>query len=81
MSRVGLAATASYLPEQWMTAAEIGERSGIPEGVLVEKFGLRGKHVAAAEEHVSDLAVAACERLFAESGVERSSIDVVLYYG
>ena len=28
---VGLTATASYLPERWMTAAEVGEASGIPE--------------------------------------------------
>ena len=53
MSSVSLAATAAYLPEHWMTAAEVSERSGIPEQVIVEKFGLRGKHIAAADEHVS----------------------------
>ncbi len=81
MRRVGLAATASYLPERWLTAAEIAERSGIPEAVLVEKFGLRGKHIAGADEHVSDLAVTAAERLLAETGLDPESIDVVLYYG
>ena len=44
---VGIAASAAYLPERWMTAAEISDASGIPEQVLVEKFGLRGKHIAA----------------------------------
>jgi hypothetical protein len=39
---VGLAATASYLPERWLTAAESGERAGLPEQVIVEKFCLRG---------------------------------------
>ena len=62
MSRIGLRATAHYLPERWMTAAEVGAASGIPEHVLAEKFGLRGKHIAAEDEHVSDLAVAAGER-------------------
>ena len=76
MRRVGLHATASYLPERWLTAAEIADRSGIPEAVLVDKFGLRGKHVAAEDEHVSDLAVQAAERLFAESGVDPGSIAV-----
>ena len=51
MSRIGLRATAHYLPERWMTAAEVGAASGIPEHVLVEKFGLRGKHIAAEDEH------------------------------
>ncbi len=59
MTRVGLTATAHYLPERWMTAAEVGAASGIPEDVVVEKFGLRGKHIAADDEHVTDLAVAA----------------------
>jgi 3-oxoacyl-[acyl-carrier-protein] synthase-3 len=79
--RVGLAATASYLPDRWMPAAEIAQRSGIPERVIVEKFGLRGKHIAAADEHVSDLSVAAAERLLAEAEVDPADVDVVMYYG
>ena len=81
MTRVSLAATAAYLPERWMTAAEIAGRSGIPEHVIVEKFGVRGKHVAAEDEHVSDLSVRAAERLLAEAGVDPETIDVVMYYG
>jgi 3-oxoacyl-[acyl-carrier-protein] synthase-3 len=79
--KVGLIATASYLPKRWMTAAELGERSGIPEPVVVEKFGVRGKHVAAEDEHVSDLSVRAVENLLEETGFDPKEIDVVLYYG
>jgi 3-oxoacyl-[acyl-carrier-protein] synthase-3 len=64
-----------------MTAAEIAEASAIPERVLVEKFGLRGKHVAAPDEHVSDLSVRAAERLFADGGVEPAEVDAVVYFG
>jgi 3-oxoacyl-[acyl-carrier-protein] synthase-3 len=78
---IGLAATASYLPERWLSAADVGDASGIPEHVLVEKFGLRGKHVAAPDEHVSDMAVRVAERLLAETGIDPGGIDVVLYYG
>ena len=81
MSRVGVLATAHYLPERWMSAAEVGAASGIPEDVIVEKFGLRGKHVAAPDEHVSDLAVSAAKRLFDERDVDPSSIGAVLYFG
>ena len=81
MRRVGLAATAAYLPERWMTADEVADASGIPADVIREKFGLRGKHVAAADEHVSDLAVAAAERLLVEHAVDPESIDVLVYYG
>ena len=78
---IGLAATAAYLPEQWMTAAEIGDASGIPEQVILEKFGLRGKHIAADGEHVSDMSVAAAERLLGQNDIDPAEIDVVLYYG
>ncbi|MBV8256755.1 MAG: 3-oxoacyl-ACP synthase [Actinobacteria bacterium] len=81
MTRVGLAATAAYLPERWMTAAEVAAASGIPENVIVDKFGLRGKHIAAEDEHVSDLSVRAAQTLLDESGAEPESIDVVMYYG
>lgn len=81
MTAVGLAGTASYLPERWMTAAEIAGASGIPEEVIVEKFGLLGKHVAADDEHVCDMSVAAGRRLLEEQDVDPESVDAVMYFG
>ncbi|TML86389.1 MAG: 3-oxoacyl-ACP synthase [Actinobacteria bacterium] len=78
---ISLAATASYLPDRWMSAAEVAAASGIPEPVIVEKFGLRGKHIAAEDEHVSDLSVRAAESLFDESGTVPGEVDVVMYFG
>jgi len=81
MTRVGLTATAHYLPERWMTAAEVADASGIPEGVMVEKFGLRGKHIAAPGEHVTDLAVTAARRLLDDHGLDPTSVGALVYYG
>jgi 3-oxoacyl-[acyl-carrier-protein] synthase-3 len=81
VSRVGIAATAAYLPERWMTAAEIAAASGIPEPVLVEKFGIRGKHIAAPDEHVSDMSVKAAYALLDEQGIDPDAIDCVMYFG
>ena len=78
---IGLAATASYLPETWMTASEIADASGIPENVIVEKFGLRGKHIAGDGEHISDMSVAAAARLLGQYDIDPAEIDVVMYYG
>jgi 3-oxoacyl-[acyl-carrier-protein] synthase-3 len=64
-----------------MTAAEVADASGIPEQVIVEKFGLRGKHIAAADEHVSDMSVEAASRLLGQNDVDPADIDVVMYYG
>jgi 3-oxoacyl-[acyl-carrier-protein] synthase-3 len=81
VTRISVAATAAYLPERWMPAAEVATMSGVPEGVLVDKFALSGKHIAAADEHVSDMSVRACEALLTETGVDPASIDVVMYFG
>jgi 3-oxoacyl-[acyl-carrier-protein] synthase-3 len=59
----------------------VGHASGIPEQVIVEKFGLRGKHIAAADEHVSDLSAKAGRRLLEEQGLDPEEIDCVVYYG
>jgi 3-oxoacyl-[acyl-carrier-protein] synthase III len=64
-----------------MTAAEISAATEIPEAVVVEKFGLRGKHIAAPDEHVSDMAVTVGERLLEATGFERAAVDIVLYFG
>jgi 3-oxoacyl-[acyl-carrier-protein] synthase III len=81
VTRIGLAGTAAYLPERVMSAAEVAAASGIPERVIVDKFGLSGKHVAAPDEHVSDLSVRAARTLLEEHGLDPGSIDVVMYYG
>ena len=81
MRRVSLAATATYLPTHWMSAAELAAVTEIDERVLVDRFGLRGKHIAAPDEHVSDMAVSAGRALLDEQGLDPADLDVVAYFG
>lgn len=46
--------------------------------LIEEKTGIRQRHIAEPGETSSDLAVAAAEKLFADHGVDRDSIDFVL---
>jgi 3-oxoacyl-[acyl-carrier-protein] synthase-3 len=79
LAPVGLVDLEVYAPEQFMTAAEIARASGIPEEVIRERFGLVGKHVAARDEHVSDMCVAAARPLLERAG--RDAVDAVVYFG
>ncbi len=81
LAPVGLVATSAYLPATWSNAAEIGAAAGIPEQVVVNKLGLRGKHLAADDEHVSDMAATAGGRLLEEADVDPAEVDVVVYFG
>lgn len=73
--------TAGYLPERWIPAAEVAALSGIPEQILIDRFGLLGKHIAAPDEHVSDMSVSAATKLLDEFQVDPESLDAVVYFG
>lgn len=76
---VGIVDVQRYAPERVMTAAEIGERTGIPAEVIVERFGLRSKHISAPDEHVSDMCIAAARPLLERH--DPGQIDAVAYFG
>jgi 3-oxoacyl-[acyl-carrier-protein] synthase-3 len=47
--------------------------------LIESKTGIRQRHIAAADECSSDLGVTAAEKLFSEYGVDRRSIDFLLF--
>lgn len=69
---------AVYLPEKVETNDELQEAHGWDMDRIFEKTGIAARHIAGEDEFVSDLAVAAAERLFAERDVDRESIDFLL---
>lgn len=76
---VGITAIGTYFPRGYQTSAEIADLTGIPVDVVETKFGLRGKHVAGADEHVSDMAVRAARPLMGT--VDPEEIGAVVYFG
>lgn len=76
---VGLVDLNVYIPEGFMSSQEIAAATGIPVDVIERKFGLKGKHIAAPDEHVSDLAVKAARPLLEK--VPPENIDAVIYFG
>ncbi len=47
--------------------------------LIYQKTGIRARHLADPDECASDLGVAAAEKLFAEQGIDRGSIDYLLF--
>ncbi|WP_163140663.1 3-oxoacyl-ACP synthase [Bacillus sp. 22-7] len=76
---IGIHATGVFFPPGIETAADLAVKTGIPEQVIIEKFGLVQKHVADDSLHASDLAIAAGRK--AIEGIDPLSIDVVIYFG
>lgn len=78
---IGIAAVAVYLPEQVETAAEIAQRTGIPEEVVVAKLGVRRKHVAGPDDQPAQMAARAATRALAQAGVDPAEVDLIIYHG
>ena len=82
MTSVGLTGYGTYVPPAVLTGEEIAAQSGIPEEVVIEKMGLREKHVCAPDEdHVTDMCVAAAEEALADANLDPADLDLVLYHG
>jgi 3-oxoacyl-[acyl-carrier-protein] synthase-3 len=78
MTTVGIVDVSAYSPHCVQTAEEIGHLAGIPVDVVRDKFGLSGKHIAASDEHVSDLAAKAAAPLLDRHD---GHIGAVIYMG
>ncbi|RPF50598.1 3-oxoacyl-ACP synthase [Aquisalibacillus elongatus] len=76
---IGIKQTAIYEPEHIETAKELEYKTGIPEDVIIEKFGLIEKRVANEDEHASDLAIKAGEKILKH--VDPDEVDVLIYFG
>ncbi len=81
MTAVNIVDVASWLPERWMTAAEIGDVSGIDEQIIVERFGLEGKHIAGPDDHNSDMSARAAALALERADITPEEVDVVAYFG
>ena len=79
LSHATIGPIAVYLPAMVESNDELAAR--FPRWdmeIIQQKTGIARRHIAAEDECVSDLAVAAAEKLFAENDIDRQSIDFIL---
>ncbi len=75
---VGIVSTGMYLPDSFMTAAEIAAESGLPEWVVRDKLGINRKYVAGPDDHPNEMAIKAARDCLAKTDIDPEEIDVVL---
>ena len=80
-SHVGIAGIGRYLPERWLDAEAVADLTGMSARTVRDKFGMRGKHVAADDEHVSAMAAKAGAAALQEAGTPPEDIGAVVYFG
>lgn len=73
-----LLGTGSALPRQVVTNAQLAERVDTSDEWIVERTGIRQRHVAQADETTATLATAAARAALADAGVDASSIGLIV---
>jgi 3-oxoacyl-[acyl-carrier-protein] synthase-3 len=68
----------SYLPAEILSNAELAKSVDTSDEWIVQRTGIRQRHIAAAGEMTSDLAIAAGRAALADAGMDVSDIDLII---
>ncbi len=75
---VGIVSAGAYIPQTFITAAEMGRATGIPEEIIRTKFGLNRKPVPGPNDHTNAMALWAAQDALSQTSIKPEDIDVVL---
>jgi 3-oxoacyl-[acyl-carrier-protein] synthase III len=68
----------SYLPQRIMTNAELARGVDTSDEWIVQRTGIRQRHIAADGEFTSHLAINAARAALADAGIDAQSIDLIV---
>ena len=78
---VGILSTGVYIPDNYMDSEEIAEKTGIPEDVIREKFGITKKPIPGEEDHTCAMGIKASNTAIEKAGIDPEEIDLVIWAG
>ena len=70
--------TGSYLPQTVLSNTDLAARLDTSDEWIIERTGIRRRHIAAPGEVTSDLAVAAAQRALDAAGKSAADIDLII---
>lgn len=73
-----IAGTGGYLPAQVLTNADLAQRIDTDDEWVRTRTGIRQRHIAAADEQTSDLALAAARRALAAAELAPDDVDLII---
>jgi len=68
----------SYLPQRILTNAELASRIDTSDEWIVQRTGIRERHIAADDEFTSHLAIKAANAALANAGIDAQAIDLIV---
>jgi 3-oxoacyl-[acyl-carrier-protein] synthase-3 len=73
-----IAGTGGYLPAQILTNADLARRIDTDDEWVRTRTGIHQRHIAAAGEQTSDLALLAAQRALAAAGIAPAEVDLII---
>ncbi len=68
----------SYLPQRILTNAELASRIDTSDECIVQRTGIRERHIAADDEFTSHLAIKAANAALLNAGIDAQAIDLIV---
>jgi 3-oxoacyl-[acyl-carrier-protein] synthase-3 len=68
----------SYLPQRILTNAELATQIDTSDEWIVQRTGIRERHIAADDEFTSHLAIKAANAALANAGIDAQAIDLIV---
>jgi 3-oxoacyl-[acyl-carrier-protein] synthase-3 len=78
MTRSVVLGSGCYLPSRVLSNADLCQMVETSDAWIVQRTGIRERHIAAAGENTSDLALKAAQAALARAGVDAQSIDLIV---
>jgi len=78
MQHVHITGIGGYLPERILTNAELESLVDTTDEWIVERTGIRERHIIGENQHTSDLAVEAARQALGDAGIKASDLDALV---
>ena len=78
VNRTVIRGVGACLPKRVMTNADMAELVDTTDEWIVERTGIRSRHIAADDELTSDLGIAACKQALVRAGIDPVDVDLVI---
>lgn len=78
MTHSRITGTGSYLPERILSNADLEKMVETTDQWIVERTGIRERHIAAENQLTSDLALEAAKKAIEAAGIDAQAIDLII---
>jgi len=78
---VGIIGIGTYFPSERLDSTELSQRTGVPERVVAEKFGILSKPVAGPEDTTAEMGFKAARKAVEAASIEPMEIDCLIWCG